>query len=139
MPPVSRGTRGLLGAAGNALNIGMFGVFAYQDANERIKQGENPSSAWAKAGARQIPWLIMSAPAAMAFDMIPMLPAITRATTMAWQARSGYIRSASTPFSHRFEHTDATAKAMQRGLSAISNSRGELGSEAYNMSRRYTR
>jgi hypothetical protein len=72
------------------------------------------------------------------------VPAVRAATAgVVEQVRSwnSFVRSAKTPFSHRFEHTDVTARAQMMGLQAIGSAWGNarMGSEAANFARRYSR
>lgn len=53
--------------------------------------------------------------------------------------RNSWIRSAATPFSARYEHSDWAAQAQQRGMQSITGIRGYLGSEAANFAQRYGR
>ena len=129
-------TRGVLGSIvmyGMGLGQGIYGY------NKRVKEGQNPLVAAASEAAMQIPWFIMSAGAATVLTMLPAVPALTKAATVALNMRYSYARTAATPYSKRFEHTDASYAAMQAGTQAINASRGSLGSEAGMMAKRYMR
>lgn len=120
---------------GPALGLG----FVYMTARARIAKGESPFSAYMKEAFVQAPWFLMSTPAALAITMLPVFPALTQAGLAVWDARSSYLRSAQTPFSQRYEHSEAAAASMKNNLQAITQSRGVLGTEAFNLSKRYSR
>ena len=72
---------------------------------------------------------------------VPAVRAATAGVVEQVRGWNSFVRSAKTPFSHRFEHSDVTARAQQMGLQAIGSAWGNarMGSEASNFARRYSR
>lgn len=72
---------------------------------------------------------------------VPAVRAATSAVIDSVNARNAFTQSVKTPFSHRFEHTDTTALAQQRGLQAIGASfaHANQAAEAAAFARRYSR
>lgn len=116
-----------------------FGYVGYRD---KVGQGQNPLLAGAKEiglGAASL-MLHPMAYAALAFG-----PGLARAggahVVNTYHNHLNYNRQMRTPFSHRFEHTDASARAQSYGLQQIGAAWGNsrMGSEAATFARRYGR
>lgn len=54
-------------------------------------------------------------------------------------SRNNFYRQAVTPFSHRFDHSDYTSAAQQRGMQTITGVRSMIGNEASAFNARYGR
>jgi hypothetical protein len=114
------------------------GLTNYQD---RIRQGHNPAFAMAVEGAQFAGSVFLPLPAQLAVYGIPVTRAVTAAVVGSIHQHNNFVRMAKTPFSHRFEHSDQTARAQQMGLQSIGAAWGHasMGSEAAMMARRYGR
>lgn len=113
-------------------------VSSYQD---KVRQGQNPAFAAAVEGVNLAGSFLLPLPAQLAVYGIPVTRAVTAAIISGVRQHNNFIRMARTPFSHRFEHTDVTARAQQLGLQSIGAAWGyaSMGSEASMMARRYAR
>ena len=133
-----RAGSGMVGKVGlgSALNLG----FAYFDFRGRIESGQNPTAAMALAGGSAflastmgvVPYLLVTSGYGLAKSGV-------QATYSNYQSYNSYTRRMTTPFSHSFSHTDATYQMQQRGLAALGQARGALGSEAGMMAQLYGR
>ena len=108
---------------------------------DRVKNGQNPAFAAAVEGAQFAGSMFLPLPAQLALFGIPVTRAVTQAVISSVGQHNNFVRLAKTPFSHRFEHTDTTARAQQLGLQAIGASwaHANMGSEASTFARRYSR
>lgn len=123
-------------------NIGLQGGFALWDWNSRVKSGTSPISAAAGVGLDQIPFLIAgnSLLGGMALSAgFAGAKAIGGAAIGASRELNRWTRSTMQPFSHRFEHSQASYMAMQQGLTSMNIARGAIGGEAYAFHTRYGR
>lgn len=114
------------------------GLSNYQD---RVRQGQNPAFAAAVEGVSSAASMFLPWPAQLAVFGIPITRAVTAGVINSVGAHNSFVRMAKTPFSHRFEHSDVTARAQQMGLQSIGAAWGHasMGSEAAMMARRYAR
>lgn len=108
-------------------------------AKHRISQGESPMMAYGKELALAGLYSVMPLAAAITLQSIPILPAITEATIRSYRATSAKQREVTVPFCKRYEHTEVSSESLRRGMDAINNSRAGIGSEAFNMHKRYGR
>lgn len=109
--------------------------------NERRRAGQNATSAAAlEAGGLALSFLDPVGYAALTLG-VPLVRATTSAVIGEVRSWNNFVRTAKTPFSHRFEHTDVTARAQAIGLQAIGSAwaNARMGSEAASMARRYSR
>lgn len=126
--------------AGARVGIPVLGIAgSIYSAKDRIKRGEHPAVAWLKEGGYMAMWAVIPTAPAILLMSAYAVPAITQAAISGWNSRSSFLRTTATPFSKRFEHTDASAEQLRRGMQAISASRGNIGMEAFNMHKRYGR
>jgi hypothetical protein len=95
-----------------------------------VKLGWQPLLMWGVKNP-MLGWLGLSA--------IIMAPPLLSAGAQYIRQRNDWIRSAATPFSQKFEHTQWTSQAQQRGLQSISGARSLIGMEAASFASRYGR
>lgn len=118
----------------------VYGSFtSYRD---RVRNGQNPLLAAVMEGTPLAANMILSGPAAIATFMgVPLIRASTAAVIGAVKEHNNFVRQAKTPFSHRFEHSDTTARAQMIGLQQIGAAWGHarMGSEAASFASRYGR
>jgi hypothetical protein len=142
IPQLKSITESLGGSVATMGGWGLMGALSLHSYHQRVKGGEYFASAAVKEGASFAMGALLSGPAAFAiyavapavgFGTTALIGAVNRQTTMNRQMR--------TPFSHRFEHTEITARAQVAGLQAIGASVAHqyMGSEAAMMARRYGR
>lgn len=125
-------------AFGVAVN-GYTGMNSYRG---RLAEGQNKTFAAGMETLNFLAGTLMNPVAYMAMSMGSQLMMAGGAmVTRRVIEHSNFIRHTRTPFSHRFEHTDATAAAQQYGLSQIGNGWGlaSMGSEAAKFAQRYGR
>jgi hypothetical protein len=118
------------------------GYFAVKGYRDRVKSGQNPAFAAVLETAANFAPFLFSLPAQLAwFYGIPATRAMTSAIIGQAREQNQMVRMARTPFSHRFEHSDVTARAQALGLQSIGSAWGHarMGSEAAMMARRYGR
>ena len=112
-----------------------------------VARRENRSVMWAGAkSAVRNNWINIvtigaSRPGLMALGFIALdtAPALVNLGYGMLRQRNDEIRLSHTPFSQRWEHTDWTWRAQQRGMQSISGANSMIGSEAGGMARRYGR
>jgi hypothetical protein len=129
---------------GHAAQLGVHGLMVaghWGSYKHRVSEGSNPAFAAAVEGVQMAASFLLPGPAQMALFGIPITRAVTSAVISAARQQNTFVRQAKTPFSHRFEHTDVTARAQAMGLRAIGAAWGHanMGSEAAMMARRYGR
>jgi hypothetical protein len=120
----------------------LVGGFALWDWKSRVNSGTNPISAAAGVGLDQIPFLIAgnSLLGGMALSIgFAGAKALGASAIGASRSLNQWSRSAGQPFSHRFEHSQASYMAMQQGLTSMNISRGAIGNEAGLFAARYGR
>jgi len=132
-------SRMLGGSWGHIAGSALGGVGELAAFRERVSQGQNPIIAGAIAAGSLAAWttmgflpaLIVTNPGAI-YNAGKALYNFSQ-NTRAWQ------REFRTPFSHSYQHTEATSMAQQRGLQQLGIARGLIGSEASMMAARYAR
>jgi len=119
--------------------IGAMGAFEYGEFKRRVREGQNPAYAAAAQTAWWIPWFY-GARYGIATQAAVALPSLIRAGSQYVNYTNRYYnRVASMPFSHRFEHTDATMAVQTRALQSLGAAVGALGREAYGVHARRNR
>lgn len=78
-------------------------------------------------------------PAVVGLSLLGTVPDLAGAAHGLIRARNVGISEARRPFSHRFEHTQASFEAQQRGLQSIYGARSMIGAEAGAFAQRYAR
>lgn len=117
----------------------MGGVSGYK---ERVRKGQNPIMSALIEGALIAPQFLLSP---LAFNVatfgMPLARASASAVIGAVRDHNNFIRQAKTPFSHRFEHSDVSARAQAAGLRQIGSAVGHarMGAEAASFASRYGR
>lgn len=130
------------GALGTAFQIGLPAFFAVNGYKTRVQEGQSRTYAALAESAFFAASTLLSGPAQFAlFFGVPAARAATTAIIGQVKEQNQMVRMAKTPFSHRFEHTDVSARAQALGLQAIGSAWGHarMGSEAAAMARRYGR
>lgn len=129
--------------AGHIIGHGILGVGIYFDAKQRIESGQNKAVAYGLAAAAGVVTLNMGfLPGAIVMDAFQGFSGTRALGSSLYNQYHGmqtFMRTARTPFSHSFQHSDVTLGAQQRGMQAIGNGSGFLGSEAGLMAQRYAR
>jgi hypothetical protein len=109
---------------------------------DRMRQGQNPVFAAVTEGAMFAANFVLPVAGQLAlFAGLPLVRATAAIVTDQVSQHNNFVRTARTPFSHRFEHTDVTSRAQALGLRSIGAAWGhaQMGSEASMMARRYGR
>ena len=125
----------LLGPA----SVAAFGYIGYRD---RIGNGQNPMLAMGTEAGLGVASLMLHP---LAYGALAFGPGLARAAGSyvvgTYQGHQNYSRQMRTPFSHRFEHSDVSARAQAYGLQQIGAAWGNsrMGSEAAQFARRYGR
>lgn len=118
---------------------GALGVSSYRD---RIRQGQNPLLASGIESGHFALSMLAPLPLYLGLTLgAPVTRLAAGALIAATTRHENSIRMAGTPFSQRFEHSDATARAQATGMQAINAAWGgaRMGSEAGMLARRYGR
>jgi hypothetical protein len=121
---------------------GWLAVTSINQYRDRVHKGQNPIMAALIEGAALAPNFLLSPTALVVTGLgLPLARASTAAIVGAVREHNNFIRQAKTPFSHRFEHTDTTARAQMLGLQQIGAAWGHarMGSEAAMFASRYGR
>lgn len=109
---------------------------------ERVEKGQNAAFAAAIEGTTAALGMLLNPVAQLGlFVGVPLGRAASSAIIGQVSEHNNMMRLARTPFSHRFEHTDVSARAQALGLQQIGAAWGHarMGSEASMMARRYLR
>jgi hypothetical protein len=128
--------------APHALVGGLIAFTSLQSYRERVSKGMNPAFSAAMEGASLAAFAVLSPTAYFALTAgVPAVRATTTAIIGQVKEQNNMVRMARTPFSHRFEHSDVSARAQALGLQAIGSAWGHarMGSEAAAFARRYGR
>lgn len=129
---------------GKAAHLALPGFAIYSTTtswNDRVRRGQNPFSAAALEGAN-FAFSVMAPWAHFGLTIgAPIVRAATEGVISSVKSSNDFKRSVRTPFSHRFEHTDTTARAQSLGLQALGSAWGSsrMGSEASAFAQRYGR
>lgn len=119
--------------------VGM-GYFALNNYKNRVKEGQNPlTAALVESGSAYL-GLTMGLVPYMAVVQAPMLvKSAAEAYYSHYRTHSAWRRTATTAFSHSYQHTDATLQMQQQGLNSINKARGSAGAEAGMFAQAYGR
>jgi hypothetical protein len=115
------------------------GVSGY---NRRVREGQNPISSLGIEGVNAAAQLLLPlGPQLALFVGLPLARAGAAAVLGRVHEHNQFIRAARTPFSHRFEHSQVTSMAQQRGLQSIGAAFGQAqaATAAASMAARYAR
>lgn len=109
---------------------------------ERVEKGQNPAFAAAmEAGTVALGLLLNPVAQIGLFVGVPLGRAAASAVIGQVKEHNNMMRLSRTPFSHRFEHSDVSARAQALGLQQIGAAWGHarMASEASMMAKRYLR
>lgn len=125
----------LIGAGMSWGGVAFSGASAFNDFRSETANGANPVLSGALNSAKFAAGMYMGIlPYLLAFEA----PGIAFGLGQAAIAHTDRVREMRTPFSHRFEHSDASAAAQSIGMRAIGASWG-ANNVAASMARRYGR
>lgn len=128
------------GVLGGTIGAGVGALSSFVSWRGRVADGENPLVAGIKEGAQALIYMRMGlGPGTLVLGGFALAAAGASAAYDFNKRQSVYMRQVRAPFSHSFSHTDATLAAQQRGLAAINQGRGLVGSEAGIMNQLYGR
>ncbi len=132
----------VLGTAGQAFIPATIIYGWYSGYQEKTSKGWNPLAAGlVETGAQALPFM-MNPFLYLGLTMgLPLTRAAGAAVTSSISNQMNHVRLSRTPFSHRFEHSDVTARTQAMGLQAIGSAwaHSNMGSEAALMASRYGR
>jgi len=128
-----------LSSFGNVAGVVAFGILPIMSEMKKAQQ-EHKSRLWAgvSSGISYIGLPIVltgfnftkATVAFTALGAVTTLPAFVDKISGLVQTRNQWIRQAATPFSHRFDASDWTAAAQQRGMQAMNGYKSMIGNEA---------
>lgn len=128
-----------------ALKGGVYAFMGYSSISafrRQVQGGANPSAAAVSELFNFAQMTLLGGPAQIALWVgIGGAARVGQHMVEDIQRHNTDVRLARTPFSHRFEHTDMTARAQMMGLQQIGQAWGfaQMGGEAAQMARRYGR
>lgn len=120
------------------MNYALPGVMVLGEAGQARAEGKSTAAIIARGGAELGLWAL--APAVMGvYTGVGLAYGAYKVGDAIYRQQSSYIRTARTPFSHSYAHSDASMQAQQRGMAAIGRARNLVGSEAAVMASMYSR
>lgn len=135
----------LAGRLGHIGKVGfpvLFAAGSVASYHQRVRQGQNPAFAATMEGGMLASQFLLSTPAQLGLFLgIPAARLAGQMVTRNVSEHNTAVRASRTPFSHRFEHTDTSARAQSLGMRQVGAAWGHahMGSEAALFSRRYGR